>query len=166
MQVDELPEGSAPFLLCPGRLLWQKNGANWSKGPCNRVRPQCTAVLTLLAKGAMDADLPWKCGYILHMYHFHHPWTHRGYLTYKSAADVLARLFTTGQNFWTYGRQDRALYQLGRMLHLIQDIFIPHHGCYSLKWTWSTGKMAVRQLVSISYRGWRLLFLGKNLLKH
>ena len=83
--------------------------------------------LTLMAKGAMDADLPWTRGYILHMYHFHHPWTHRGYLTYKSAADVLAALFTTGQNFWTAGRLDRALYQLGRMLHLLQDIFIPHH---------------------------------------
>ncbi len=83
--------------------------------------------LGLLARGARDADLPWSRGYILHTYHYHHPWTHRGYLTYRSAADVLAGLFTIGHNLWTHGKKDRAIYQLGRMLHLVQDIFIPHH---------------------------------------
>ncbi len=83
--------------------------------------------LTLIAKGAMDADLPWTFGYIFHMYHFHQPWTHRGYLSYKSAADELAGLFTTAQKLWTLGRKERAVYQLGRMMHLLQDIFIPHH---------------------------------------
>ena len=83
--------------------------------------------VSLIAKGSMDADLPWSCAYILHMYHFHHPWTHRGYLIYKSAADVLAALFTSGQNLWTHGKKERALYQLGRMLHLLQDSFVPHH---------------------------------------
>lgn len=89
--------------------------------------------IVLMAKGAMDADLPWSFGYVFHMFHFHHPWTHRGYLTCKSSADVLARLFTTGQNLWTQGRKDRAIYQLGRMLHLIQDIFIPHHAAITAR---------------------------------
>ncbi len=83
--------------------------------------------LTALSRGARDADLPWSCGYILHTYHYHHPWTHRGYLTYKSAADELAGLFVIGQNLWTRGRRTLAVYQLGRMLHLVQDLFIPHH---------------------------------------
>jgi len=82
---------------------------------------------TLLARGARDADLPWSAGYVLHLFHFHHPWTHRGYVTYRSAGDELARLFVIGQNFWTLGRRDRAIYQLGRMIHLLQDVFIPHH---------------------------------------
>jgi len=83
--------------------------------------------LTLAARGAEEADLPWTCGYVLHTFHYHHPWTHRGYLIYKSAADELSRLFTIGQNFWHLGRKDRAVYQLGRMLHLVQDVFVPHH---------------------------------------
>ena len=89
--------------------------------------------MSIIAKGAMDADLPWSCGYILHFYHFHHPWTHRGYLTHKSAADELARLFIFSQNLWREGKKDRAAYQLGRMLHLIQDIFIPHHAAVTAK---------------------------------
>jgi hypothetical protein len=89
--------------------------------------------LTLIAKGTKDADIPWSGAYILHLYHFHHPWTHRGYLFYKSAADQLAGMFTAGQNFWTHGKKDRALYELGRMLHLVQDIFIPHHAGVTAK---------------------------------
>ncbi len=41
--------------------------------------------------------------------------------------------FTDGQNFWTQGRKGRAIYQLGRMLHLIQDIFIPHHAAVTAR---------------------------------
>ncbi len=80
-----------------------------------------------IARGARDADIPWSRGYILQLYHFHHPWTHRGYLCRKSSADQLAQSFAGAQNLWTSGRKERALYQLGRMLHLIQDIFVPHH---------------------------------------
>ncbi|PKM79066.1 MAG: hypothetical protein CVU88_07710 [Firmicutes bacterium HGW-Firmicutes-13] len=37
--------------------------------------------LEILAKGNRDADLPFSGGYICHMKHFHHPWSHRGYLS-------------------------------------------------------------------------------------
>ncbi|MFO8060192.1 MAG: zinc dependent phospholipase C family protein [Bacillota bacterium] len=89
--------------------------------------------LALLAAGARDADLPWSRGYILHTFHFHHPWSHRGFLTCRSAADVVAALFTGAQKCWMSGRRDRAIYQLGRMLHLIQDIFIPHHAAVTIR---------------------------------
>ena len=89
--------------------------------------PDGVSYLELLARGARDADLPWSCGYVLHAYHFHHPWTHRGYILYRSAADVTAAMFTAGQNLWTHGRRGRAIYLLGRVLHVVQDIFVPHH---------------------------------------
>lgn len=88
--------------------------------------------LTALSRGARDADLPWSCGYIVYTYHYHHPWTHRGYLTYRSAADVIAGLFVIGQDLWTRGRRRLAVYQLGRMLHLLQDLFIPHHAAVTV----------------------------------
>jgi hypothetical protein len=49
--------------------------------------------LALLAEGAGDADKPLSGGYIVTLWHFHHPWSHRGYLTGSSSADQAAWLF-------------------------------------------------------------------------
>ena len=83
--------------------------------------------IELLEQGTRDADVPFSGGYIWHMWHFHHPWIHRGYLSSKSSADVLAELFFKALALWQTGSKAEALYQLGRSLHLIQDIFVPHH---------------------------------------
>ena len=83
--------------------------------------------LALLAEGAGDADNPLSGGYIVTLWHFHQPWSHRGYLTGSRSADQAAWLFELALNFWKDGKRGKALYQLGRALHLVQDIFIPHH---------------------------------------
>ncbi len=83
--------------------------------------------LELLAEGAGDADKPLSGGYIVTSWHFHHPWSHRGYLTASSSADQTAWLYAFALNLWQNGKRAQALYQLGRALHLVQDIFIPHH---------------------------------------
>ena len=83
--------------------------------------------LELLAEGVKDADLPYFSGYILHLMHFHHPWSHRGYLSKSSAADQTAKIYSLAINRWQNGYKGCALYQLGRALHLIQDINIPQH---------------------------------------
>lgn len=83
--------------------------------------------IELLAEGSGDADKPLSGGYILTLWHFHHPWTHRGYLTGRSSADQAARLYAIALNLWQNGKRGKALYQLGRALHLVQDIFIPQH---------------------------------------
>lgn len=81
----------------------------------------------LLEKGTKDADIPFSGGYIFHMWHFHHPWSHRGYLSCRSSADYTAGLFARALRLWRAGNRGEALYQLGRSLHLLQDIFVPHH---------------------------------------
>ncbi|MCW3489709.1 phospholipase C/P1 nuclease family protein [Dethiobacter alkaliphilus] len=83
--------------------------------------------LELIIEGAKDADLPFSGGYICHLWHFHHPWSHRGYIVSRSSADATSRLFTIANNLWQLGKRGKAIYHLGRALHLIQDIFIPHH---------------------------------------
>jgi hypothetical protein len=83
--------------------------------------------LELLAEGTKNADLPFSGAYILHLLHFHHPWSHRGYLIKHSSADETARLFAAAKNIWQNGAKGEAIYQLGRAVHLIQDINIPHH---------------------------------------
>lgn len=81
----------------------------------------------LLEKGTRDADVPFSGGYIFHAFHFHHPWTHRGYLTARSSADDTARYFALAVKLWQAGDKAAAIYQLGRSIHLVQDIFVPHH---------------------------------------
>ena len=83
--------------------------------------------LEFLRDGTRAADIPFSGGYICHMAHFHHPWSHRGYLSATSAADLTTRVFTMAVEHWQNGAKDTAIYHLGRALHLIQDIFIPHH---------------------------------------
>ncbi len=83
--------------------------------------------LALLSEGAGDADKPLSGGYINTLHHFHHPWSHRGYLTGKSSAGRAAGLYALALNLWQNGQRAAALYQLGRALHLLQDIFIPQH---------------------------------------
>ena len=80
-----------------------------------------------LAKGSGDADLPWTWGYILHFYHYHHPWSHRGYITKKGGAEVVQDIFWQSVRLWSQGRPRQALYQLGRSIHVLQDMFVPHH---------------------------------------
>jgi len=83
--------------------------------------------LQMLTDGTRDADIPFSGGYICHMKHFHHPWSHRGYLSRTSSADTTAKLFTIAANNWQAGSKHKAIYHLGRALHLVQDIFVPHH---------------------------------------
>ncbi|UNC93481.1 phospholipase C/P1 nuclease family protein [Candidatus Contubernalis alkaliaceticus] len=81
----------------------------------------------LLEQGARNADIPFSGGYIFQLFHFHHPWTHGGYLLSHSSADVTVNIFTLALNLWKAGDKAEAIYQLGRSLHLVQDIFIPQH---------------------------------------
>ncbi|NLZ92824.1 MAG: hypothetical protein GX922_02210 [Firmicutes bacterium] len=83
--------------------------------------------INILAEGTRAADVPFSRGYICTLWHFHHPWSHKGYLTNKSSADVTAGLFDTAAKLWQEGKKEEAVFQLGRALHLLQDIFIPHH---------------------------------------
>lgn len=83
--------------------------------------------IDILEKGTRDADIPFSGGYICQGKHFHHPWTHRGYLSANSSGDAVARLFAEALDRWKAGGRSEALYQLGRALHLLQDIFVPHH---------------------------------------
>ncbi|MCR3923563.1 MAG: hypothetical protein NUK65_13795 [Firmicutes bacterium] len=85
------------------------------------------AYLELLATGTQEADRPLSGGYICTLWHFHHPWSHRGYLSQKSSADVTVQLFTLAKTYWQVGEKDKAIYELGRSVHLLQDIFIPQH---------------------------------------
>src|SRR5690554_2693021 len=83
--------------------------------------------IDILAEGTRAADVPLSGGYICTLWHFHHPWTHRGYLVEKSSAVVTSELFSAAIKLWQTGDKSNAIYQLGRALHLLQDIFIPHH---------------------------------------
>ncbi|NLZ38760.1 MAG: hypothetical protein GX893_04045 [Firmicutes bacterium] len=84
-------------------------------------------LIKILAEGTRAADIPFSGGYICTLWHFHHPWSHRGYLTKKSSANVTAELFAAAEKLWLEGNKEKAVFQLGRALHLLQDIFIPHH---------------------------------------
>ncbi|MCL6581425.1 MAG: zinc dependent phospholipase C family protein [Firmicutes bacterium] len=85
-------------------------------------------LLGWLVAGTVDADCPLSRGYVLHLYHFHHPWSHRGYLgVRRSAAEVVGRLWERALELWRRGRQAEAAYQLGRACHLVADAWVPHH---------------------------------------
>ncbi|MEW5785406.1 MAG: hypothetical protein AB1767_10095 [Bacillota bacterium] len=120
--------------------------------------------LALLAKGAGDADKPLSGGYIVTLWHFHHPWTHRGYLVGGSAADQVAWLFTHALNLWQNGKRGKALYQLGRALHLVQDIFIPHHAAVTASRghgeleQWLTGHWEPYRVADGGYYQWETYF--------
>jgi phospholipase C len=120
--------------------------------------------MTLLEEGTKNADIPFSGGYICHMLHFHHPWTHRGYLSKRSSADKTVGLFTKATNDWRAGRKGRAIYHLGRTLHLIQDIFIPQHaGITSQKGhseleKWLTDNWKSYQVVRGGYYHWEYTF--------
>lgn len=86
------------------------------------------ALLDHLLRGSVDADYPASGGYVLHLYHFHHPWTHRGYLNVcTSAGAVVDTLFGDALDLWGERRRPEALYELGRATHLLADAWIPHH---------------------------------------
>lgn len=93
----------------------------------DRAYQSLSPYIDILAQGSVHADLPWTRGYVLHFYHYHHPWSHRGYIISRSAASVLEALFHQSVRLWAEDRPHRALYQLGRSLHLLQDVFVPHH---------------------------------------
>lgn len=90
--------------------------------------------LELLAMGTRNADLPYSPGYIWHTKHFHHPWSHRGYLSKQSSADETVRIYARAKNLWQNDNKAGAMYHLGRALHLIQDINIPHHASVTALW--------------------------------
>jgi hypothetical protein len=124
--------------------------------------------LEILAAGTRDADLLLSGGYICTLSHFHHPWSHRGYLLSKSSADETAAIFSTATTLWQEGKQADAIYQLGRALHLIQDIFIPQHsGITGSKGhgefeKWLTDHWPPYQVTSGGYYEWEQDFYADN----
>jgi hypothetical protein len=86
------------------------------------------SLLDRLSQGVIDVDFPISGGYILHLYHFHHPWTHRGYAgSCLSGARVSEGLFTDALQLWRTGQRGEAVYELGRACHSLIDCFVPHH---------------------------------------
>lgn len=124
--------------------------------------------LALLMEGTKDADIPFSGGYICHMKHFHHPWTHRGYLSETSSADLTSRLFNVAVINWQGGNKGKAIYHLGRALHLIQDIFIPQHaGISAMKGhgqleEWLMNNWERYQVVNGGYYNWEETFLDQQ----
>ncbi len=107
---------AADGLTYMGRLL---------AGAEARGRP---ALMARLRQGAIDADYPASGGYVLHLYHFHHPWTHDGYAgSCVSAAQAADTLFGDALDLWQTGRRGEAIYELGRACHLFADCWIPYH---------------------------------------
>ncbi len=85
-------------------------------------------LMARLRQGAMDADYPASGGYVPHLYHFHQPWTHRGYAgSCPSAAQVTDTLFGDALGLWRGGQRVEAAYELGRASHLVADCWIPYH---------------------------------------
>ena len=126
----------------------------------------------LLEKGARDSDVPFSGGYICHTSHFHHPWTHCGYLTSYSSADKTADIFTRALDLWKKGHRGEAAYQLGRSLHLVQDIFMPQHAAvtafngHSQLETWLTDNWKPYQVTEGGYYHWKKTFISENGKKH
>jgi hypothetical protein len=124
--------------------------------------------LDLLAEGAGDADKPLSGGYIDTLQHFHHPWSHRGYLTGSSSAGRAAGLFALALNLWQNGQRSRALYNLGRTLHLLQDIFIPQHSgitaCkgHSQLEKWLTENGEPYRVIGGGYYHWETVFCNQE----
>ncbi|HZK24380.1 MAG TPA: zinc dependent phospholipase C family protein [Oscillospiraceae bacterium] len=124
--------------------------------------------IEFLVDGTQDADQPLSGGYILTLCHFHHPWTHRGYLVGKSSADEITAIFTTATTLWQEEKTAEAIYQLGRALHLLQDIFIPHHsGITGVKGhgeleKWLTENWLAYQTTSGGYYQWEEDFYHQN----
>ncbi|MBS4030604.1 MAG: hypothetical protein KGZ63_04160 [Clostridiales bacterium] len=124
--------------------------------------------LVLLSEGTRDADIPFSGGYICHMKHFHHPWSHRGYLSKTSSADSTSRLFAIATNNWHAGNKGKSIYHLGRALHLIQDIFIPQHsGITAMKGhgqleEWLMKNWERYQVVNGGYYNWEETFCDQQ----
>jgi len=98
-----------------------------SRQVAGAARAQRT-LLDLLLAGSVDADWPLSRGYVCHLHHFHHPWSHRGYLGAPgSAARVTGLLFTRALHLWARGDRAESAYHLGRATHLLADCWIPHH---------------------------------------
>jgi hypothetical protein len=110
-----------------------------------RPRPAPASLGEHLLRGTVDADYPASGGYVLHLYHFHHPWSHRGYGgVCLSAATVVEDLVKDALRLWRAeasgtagpagGRvltrgpgRAAAAYELGRAAHLLADCWVPHH---------------------------------------
>ncbi len=122
----------------------------------------------LLEEGARDADIPFSGGYIFQLFHFHHPWTHRGYLFARSSADVTVSIFTGAVGLWKNGDKAEAIYQLGRSLHLIQDIFVPQHSGvtafngHSQLENWLSDNWKAYQVTSGGYYHWAQTFSAED----
>lgn len=135
------------------------NSTNYGRGKTYRE---------LLEDGTRDADTIFSGGYILHAFHFHHPWTHCGYLTTRSSADETVRLFDLAIELWKIGEKAEAIYQLGRSIHLVQDIFMPQHsgitafnGHRQLE-KWLTDNWEAYLVKSGGYYHWNEIFSSKD----
>jgi phospholipase C len=137
----ELAEAAANILANDGRedivsFLYSTDGASGRR------------YIERLAAGTRAADLPCSRNYVCTLSHFHHPWTHRGYITGRSSAAVAAQLFDRALSLWQDAKCGEAVFQLGRALHLLQDIFIPHHsGVTALK-----GHAALEKWLTANWR--------------
>ncbi len=59
--------------------------------------------------------------------HYMDPFTHLGYLTFKSAGTLAFERFDEAVTHWFTGDKDSAFYDLGWSTHLVQDLTVPHH---------------------------------------
>jgi len=64
--------------------------------------------------------------------HFMNPVTHNGLGGFRSAGDLANELFATGVNDWLDGDKENSMFKLGKILHLVQDLTVPHHAVPTL----------------------------------
>ncbi|MCL6448246.1 MAG: zinc dependent phospholipase C family protein [Armatimonadetes bacterium] len=78
--------------------------------------------LEAINQGTCWADRGWKC-----LAHYLDPDTQKGLGPWPSAAREGNSYFEQALMLWKQGRQTGAFFYLGAVLHLIQDLCVPHH---------------------------------------
>ena len=59
--------------------------------------------------------------------HYMDPYSHGGYLLFKSAGQLADERFDAAIGHWLSGDRGGAFYDLGWSVHLVQDLTVPHH---------------------------------------
>lgn len=59
--------------------------------------------------------------------HYMDPYSHGGYLLFKSAGQLADERFDAAVGHWLSGDRGGAFYDLGWSVHLVQDLTVPHH---------------------------------------
>ncbi len=78
--------------------------------------------LPAINQGTCWADRGWKC-----LAHYLDPDTQKGFGPWPSAAREGSSYLEQALMLWKQGRQRGAFFYLGAVLHLIQDLCVPHH---------------------------------------